>query len=76
MQGLRARGLKRGPVALSRKLDHGSATKTRTADPARTPPRYTGDFLAGDVWVRSLPVLCTFERGSANSGRTTVWTGK
>jgi hypothetical protein len=33
-------------------------------------PVYTGDFLAGDVWVRSLPLFCTFERGSAKPGRT------
>ncbi len=31
---------------------------------------YSNDFLAGDFFVRSLPVLCTFERGCAKPSRT------
>jgi len=60
---LRVTGIR---VGRKRKLTRGRC--------ARTPPRYTGDFLAGDVLVRSCR-LVHLERGSANSGRTTVWTG-
>ena len=41
-----------------------------------SPPRYSDGFLADDVFVRSPPLFCTFERGSAKPGRSMALTGK